>query len=60
MAGAAPLKSDLIYQPVKQRIIDGTYSSGFRLVIGRLAGEFGFSTLPVRDAIKELTSPPTR
>ncbi|MFF2840550.1 GntR family transcriptional regulator [Paenarthrobacter sp. NPDC057981] len=48
------LKWELVYQAVKSRIISSTYTSGYRLVVGDLAAEFGVSALPVRDALSRL------
>ena len=37
-----------------QRILDGTYEPGQRLVELRIAEEFGVSQAPVREALREL------
>jgi DNA-binding GntR family transcriptional regulator len=50
----APGKSQLAYQSIKQRISDGTFSPGYRLVLGRLAEELGVSVVPVREAVRML------
>ena len=47
-------KQERAYATIRERIIDGTYSPGFRLVIDQLARELGFSALPVREAIRRL------
>jgi DNA-binding GntR family transcriptional regulator len=47
-------KSQLAYQSIKQRISDGTFSPGYRLVLGRLAEELGVSVVPVREAVRML------
>lgn len=39
---------------MRERILDGTYVPGFRIVIDSLADEFGVSALPVREAIRRL------
>lgn len=54
MAGGKVLKSEIVYRALKRRIIEGSYTSGYRLVVGLLASEFNVSALPVRDAIKWL------
>jgi DNA-binding GntR family transcriptional regulator len=51
---AAPSKSQLAYEFVRARIDDGRYVSGFRLVLGAIAGELGISVVPVREAIRRL------
>ncbi|GAA4151835.1 GntR family transcriptional regulator [Leifsonia shinshuensis] len=50
----APSKSQLAYEFVRERIDDGRYVSGFRLVLGQIAGELGVSVVPVREAIRRL------
>ena len=47
-------KSQLAYQFVKARISDGTFTPGYRLVLGQIAGELGISVVPVREAIRRL------
>jgi DNA-binding GntR family transcriptional regulator len=37
-----------------QRILDGTYPPGSRVVESQLAGEFGVSQAPVREALRDL------
>lgn len=59
MTGApaiAPSKSQLAYAWIKSRIADGTYVSGYRLVLGSIAKELGISAVPVREAIRLLES----
>lgn len=51
---AAPSKSQLAYDFIRARIDDGRYVSGFRLVLGQIAGELGISVVPVREAIRRL------
>lgn len=53
-APAAMSKSETVYQRLRGRILDGTYSSGFRLVLGQVAKEFGVSPVPVREAVRRL------
>ena len=47
-------KSQLAYRTIKERISDGSYSPGYRLVLGRIAEELGVSAVPVREAIRML------
>ncbi|WP_431220915.1 GntR family transcriptional regulator [Leifsonia xyli] len=51
---AAPSKSQLAYEFIRARIDDGRYVSGFRLVLGQIAGELDISVVPVREAIRRL------
>ncbi|MFK7940727.1 MAG: GntR family transcriptional regulator [Roseovarius sp.] len=48
--------SDEIYDTLKTRLILGQYSPGDRLSMRKLAGEFGTSAMPVREALKRLSS----
>jgi DNA-binding GntR family transcriptional regulator len=52
--GAAMSKSRIAYQWIKARIADGTFSPGYRLVLGQLAQELGVSVVPIREAIRLL------
>lgn len=54
MAAVTAGKSQLAYQSIKQRIGDGTFSPGYRLVLNRLADELGVSVVPVREAVRML------
>jgi DNA-binding GntR family transcriptional regulator len=49
-----PSKSQLAYDFIRARIDDGRYVSGFRLVLGQIAGELDISVVPVREAIRRL------
>lgn len=49
-----PSKSQLAYDFLRARIDDGRYVSGFRLVLGQIAGELDISVVPVREAIRRL------
>ena len=53
-ATGAASKSQLAYAAVKARIVDGTYSPGYRLVLGAIAKDLGVSVVPVREAIRRL------
>jgi DNA-binding GntR family transcriptional regulator len=47
-------KQERVYRAVRERILSGVYGPGYRVVIDALAGEFGVSALPVREAIRRL------
>jgi DNA-binding GntR family transcriptional regulator len=47
-------KQQRVYEAIRERILSGAYGPGFRVVIDALAGEFGVSALPVREAIRRL------
>lgn len=47
-------KLQAAYDYVRRRIVDGTYASGDRLVLPRIAAEIGTSTAPVREALRQL------
>lgn len=47
-------KSQRAHEHIKARISDGTYASGFRLVLGQIAAELHMSVVPVREAIRML------
>src|SRR4051794_5435667 len=47
---------DLVRSTVTQRIMDGTYAPGERIIEMRLAEELGTSQGPVREAIRDLAS----
>jgi DNA-binding GntR family transcriptional regulator len=49
-------KAQRAYSWIKTRISDGTYSPGYRLVLGQIAGDLGVSVVPVREAIRLLES----
>ncbi|MFC8411448.1 GntR family transcriptional regulator [Arthrobacter sp. NPDC057259] len=51
---AAASKSQQAYDAVKARIVDGSYSPGYRLVLGAIAKDLGVSVVPVREAIRRL------
>lgn len=58
MAGTEGLSiepiADQLYRILMGRITDGTYAPGSRLDPGAVAGEFGVSRTPVRDALSRL------
>lgn len=47
-------KSEAAYALLHQRITEGTFSPGYRLVLGTIASELGCSVVPVREAIRRL------
>ncbi|GAB2466854.1 GntR family transcriptional regulator [Xylanimonas ulmi] len=47
-------KSERVYQTLRERISDGTYVGGFRLVLDQLARELDVSPVPVREAVRRL------
>lgn len=50
----SPSKSEAAYALVSERIGNGAYSPGYRLVLGTIAEELGCSVVPVREAIRRL------
>ena len=51
---AAPSKSEAAYRYIAERIVDGRYAPGRRLVLSQLADELDMSVVPVREAIRRL------
>ncbi|KUK13586.1 MAG: GntR family transcriptional regulator [Synergistetes bacterium] len=49
-------KVEIVYEKLKEDIVSGVYKPGDRLVIGRIAQEFGISETPVREALRILES----
>lgn len=47
-------KSEQAYEILQQRIMDGTYGPGFRLVIDQLGREHGISSVPWRESLRRL------
>lgn len=47
-------KSEQAYDAVKARIVEGTYTPGYRLVLAKIAEDLGVSVVPVREAIRRL------
>lgn len=50
----APSKQERTYAVLRERILDGTYGPGYRLVIDAIARELEVSPMPVREAIRRL------
>ncbi len=51
---SSPSKSQLAYDFIKARIEDSSYTPGYRLVLGAIAGKLGVSAVPVREAVRRL------
>jgi DNA-binding GntR family transcriptional regulator len=51
---SGPSKHELAYRRIRQRILDGRYQPGHRLVLSTLARELDISPVPVREAIRRL------
>ena len=51
---AARSKSELAYAAIKDQILQGLYSPGYRLVLSKIAHDLGVSVVPVREAIRRL------
>src|SRR5690606_4688448 len=49
-----PSKSQRAYHWIKERIANQSYTPGYRLVLGSIAGELDMSVVPVREAIRQL------
>lgn len=49
-------KSELVFDTLKKRIINGEIKPGTELLISRISDEFNVSHIPVREALKTLAS----
>jgi DNA-binding GntR family transcriptional regulator len=49
-----PSKHEVVYREVRERIVDGRYGPGYRLVFSTLARDLEVSPVPVREAIRRL------
>ena len=47
-------KSERAYTSIKTRIVEGSFSPGYRLVLSKIADDLGCSVVPVREAIRRL------
>jgi DNA-binding GntR family transcriptional regulator len=47
-------KQQAAYRKLRAKIMDGTYSPGYRIVIDQIAKEFSTSAIPIREAIRQL------
>lgn len=54
MAAKFRSKKEIIYETLRDDIVDGQYDAGSRLVIDELAREMGVSQIPIREAIQQL------
>ncbi|WP_432534351.1 GntR family transcriptional regulator [Kineococcus arenarius] len=54
VAGAATSKVEAAYELIRDRILSGQYTPGYRLVLGSLAKELNSSSVPVREAVRRL------
>jgi DNA-binding GntR family transcriptional regulator len=54
MSMPAQSKSARSYDLLKQRITDGTYGPGYRIVLDQVATELGVSAIPIREALRRL------
>ena len=48
------VNSDIAYDYIRKRILNGTYPPGHALMTKILSGEIGVSRTPVRDALRQL------
>lgn len=53
-AGARVSKAQQAYDAIKNRIVDGTYGPGARLVLDQLARDLSVSPVPIREAVRRL------
>lgn len=49
-----PAKSEVVYRDLRDRILSGEFSPGYRLVLSRVAEENQMSPVPVREALRRL------
>lgn len=54
MAANGLAKSELVYRALRERILSGEYTPGYRLVLGQIAKDMNVSTVPVREAVRRL------
>ena len=47
-------KTEYAFNVIRNRILDGEYGPGYRIVAGRIAQELNISPIPVREAIRQL------
>ncbi|MET8851970.1 GntR family transcriptional regulator [Amycolatopsis sp. NPDC004625] len=53
-SGRPVTKSQLAYETIKARILDGRYGPGYRLVLDQIGRELDVSAVPVREALRRL------
>lgn len=49
-------KTEMIYHALREAIVSGDLKPGERVVLSKVANELGVSTIPVREAIKQLSA----
>lgn len=49
-------KSEIAYEWLRERITNGAYGPGYRLVLTTVAAELSMSVVPVREALRHLTA----
>ncbi|MGC3992827.1 MAG: GntR family transcriptional regulator [Propionicimonas sp.] len=49
-----PSKAEQCYQILRERVMDGTYGPGHRMVIDQLVREYGISSVPWRESLRRL------
>ncbi len=55
MTDAATIsKSEMVYRHLRDRVLDGTYVAGYRIVLDKIARELAVSPVPVREAVRRL------
>ncbi|MCI7550824.1 MAG: GntR family transcriptional regulator [Actinomycetaceae bacterium] len=54
MAKRKQSTTELVYNQIREHIMDGRFTPGYRLVLSTLADEYDVSTVPVREAIRQL------
>jgi DNA-binding GntR family transcriptional regulator len=47
-------KADLAYDAIRERIVDGSYAPGSRLIFDQIARDLAVSPVPVREAVRRL------
>lgn len=47
-------KSEMVYAHLRERILEGTYVAGYRLVLDQIARDLDVSPVPVREAMRRL------
>jgi DNA-binding GntR family transcriptional regulator len=53
---STPNRTEAAYSILKERLFDGTYVPGYRIVINQLVRETGISAIPWREAIRRLVA----
>lgn len=49
-------KGEMVYNRLRSNIIDGKLKPGQKIILSALAKDFGFSVIPIREAMKKLES----